>query len=96
MSDSQTLAAQDLFGQLPLRITAMLGSARLSLAQLGNLGPGAVVELEEMAGEPLLLLANGMPFAQGEVVVVNDRFGVRVTGLLTATQVAEARMRLAK
>lgn len=97
LTGSSTLATQqELFGQLPLRVTAMLGSARVSLAQLGALGPGAVVELEEMAGEPLLLLANGMPFAHGEVVVVNDKFGVRIASLLAPDQVAEAKMRLSR
>ena len=67
---------------IPLEITVELGRATLSLAEVLALGPGSVIELERLPGEPLELLANGRLIARGEVVVLNESFGLRVTEIV--------------
>lgn len=67
--------------QVPLQLTALLGSCRLSIADVLKLGGGSVVELDRPAGDPVDLLANGTPFARGEIVAVDANFGIRITEL---------------
>ena len=64
---------------IPLRVEAQLGNASMSIKDLLALGPGAVIELERMAGESIDLLVNGVLIGRGDVVVVNENFGLRVT-----------------
>jgi flagellar motor switch protein FliN len=63
-----------------------VGRARLSVRELLQLAPGAVVELDRLAGEPLDVLVNGVRIARGEVVVVNEKFGIRLTDVVSATE----------
>jgi flagellar motor switch protein FliN/FliY len=63
-----------------------VGRAKMSVRDLLQLAPGAVVELDRMAGEPLDVLVNGVRIARGEVVVVNDKFGIRLTDVVSATE----------
>ena len=60
-----------------------VGRARLSVRDLLQLAPGAVVELDRLAGEPLDVLVNGTLIAHGEVVVVNEKFGIRLTDVIS-------------
>ena len=66
----------------PITIPARLGHAVLAIAEILKLGPGTVVELEEAVGAPVELTVRGVPFATGEVVVVDDHFAVRIKHLL--------------
>ncbi len=71
---------------VPVRLTVELGHTRIPIRNLLQLGQGSVVELNEMAGEPMRVLVNGTLIAQGEVVVVNERFGIRVTDIVTPSE----------
>jgi flagellar motor switch protein FliN len=71
----------DVLMHVPLQLTALLGTCRLSIAEVLELGGGSVVELDRPAGDPVDLLANGTPFARGEIVAVDANFGVRITEL---------------
>lgn len=70
---------------VPLRLTVELGRAELPLAEVLALKPGSVVELDRFPGEPLDLYANGRLVARGEIIVLNDIFGFRITDILLAT-----------
>jgi flagellar motor switch protein FliN/FliY len=63
-----------------------VGRARMSVRELLQLAPGAIVELDRLAGEPLDVLVNGVRIAHGEVVVVNDKFGIRLTDVVSPTE----------
>ena len=63
-----------------------VGRTRMPVRQLLQLAPGAVVELDRLAGEPLDVLVNGVRIARGEVVVVNEKFGIRLTEVVSATE----------
>ncbi|HEX4239962.1 MAG TPA: flagellar motor switch protein FliN [Steroidobacteraceae bacterium] len=63
-----------------------VGRARMSVRELLQLAPGAVVELDRLAGEPLDVLVNGVRVARGEVVVVNEKFGIRLTDVVSASE----------
>jgi flagellar motor switch protein FliN/FliY len=63
-----------------------VGRARMSVRELLQLAPGAIVELDRAAGEPLDVLVNGVRIARGEVVVINDKFGIRLTDVVSATE----------
>jgi flagellar motor switch protein FliN len=67
---------------VPLNITVELGRAELPLAEVLALKPGSVVELDRFPGEPLDLYANGRLVARGEIIVLNDIFGFRITDIL--------------
>ena len=69
---------------IPLEVTVELGRTRLLIRDIMDLSAGSIVELDKIAGEPVDLFANGMLFARGEVVVIDDNFGVRVTEIITA------------
>ena len=66
---------------IPVQLTVELGRTRIAIKNLLQLAQGSVVELEGLAGEPMDVLINGCLIAQGEVVVVNDRFGIRLTDI---------------
>jgi flagellar motor switch protein FliN/FliY len=74
---------------IPLEITVELGRTRLLIRDILELGVGSIIELEKMAGEPVDLLANGLLIARGEVVVIEDNFGVRITEIITAADRSE-------
>lgn len=63
-----------------------VGRARMSVRDLLQLAPGAIVELDRLAGEPLDVLVNGVRIARGEVVVVNEKFGIRLTDVVSQTE----------
>ncbi len=76
----------DLLLDIPLKVTVEMGRTRMALRDLLQLGPGSVVELAKMAGEPLDVLVNGRPIARGEAVMVNDKFGVRLTDVISPSE----------
>jgi flagellar motor switch protein FliN len=76
----------DLLMDIPLEVTVQLGRTRLAIRDLLQLGAGSVVELEKLAGEPLDVLVNGRPVARGEAVMVNDRFGIRLTDVISPSE----------
>lgn len=67
---------------IPVGISVEIGRSRMPISQLIKLAAGGVIELDRMAGEPLDVLANGRLVARGEVVVMNDRYGVRLTEIV--------------
>jgi len=69
---------------IPVRLSMEVGSANLSIRKLLQLNRGSVVELDRLAGEPLDVLVNGKLIAHGEVVVVNDKFGIRLHDVVSA------------
>lgn len=71
---------------IPVQLTVELGRTRLAIKNLLQLAQGSVVELDGLAGEPMDVLVNGCLIAQGEVVVVNDRFGIRLTDIVTPSE----------
>ncbi len=76
----------DLLLDIPLDISVELGRSRMSIQELLSLGPGSVVELDKLAGEPLDVMVNGRLVARGEAVVVNDKFGVRITDIVSPAE----------
>jgi flagellar motor switch protein FliN/FliY len=76
----------DLLLDVPLDLTVELGRARVSIQDLLSLGPGSVIELDKIAGEPLDILVNDRLIARGEAVVVNDKFGIRITDIVSPTE----------
>ncbi|HZP41934.1 MAG TPA: flagellar motor switch protein FliN [Candidatus Binatia bacterium] len=76
----------DLLLDIPLEITVEIGRTRLAIRDLLALGAGSVVELTKLAGEPLDVLINGKPVARGEAVMVNDKFGVRLTEIASPSE----------
>jgi len=68
---------------IPLEITAELGRAKMIINDLLQLGQGSVIELNKLAGEPLEILINQKLIARGEVVVVNEKFGIRLTDVIS-------------
>ncbi len=71
---------------IPVQLTVELGRKRVPIKHVLQLAQGSVIELDAMAGEPMDVLVNGCLIAQGEVVVVNDRFGVRLTEIVTPSE----------
>jgi len=80
---TETAGTLDLLLDVPLRITVELGSARLTIRELLQLGHGSVIELDKPGGEPLDVFVNGKPIARGEAVIVNEKFGVRLTEVVS-------------
>jgi flagellar motor switch protein FliN len=72
----------DLLMNVSLGVSAELGRCTLRLGELLKLGGGAVVELDRRAGAPIDLLANGRVIARGEIVAVDERFGIRITEIV--------------
>lgn len=71
---------------IPVKVTVELGRTRMTINDLLCLSQGAIVTLEGMVGEPLDILINGYLIAQGEVVVVSDKFGIRITEIITPAE----------
>ena len=76
----------DMILDIPVQMTVELGRTKLSIRNLLQLAHGSVVELDGLAGEPMDVLVNGTLIAQGEVVVVNDKFGIRLTDIITPAE----------
>lgn len=74
---------------IPLRVTVELGRTKMVVADLLNLGQGSVIELNKLAGEPMEVLVNDKLVARGEAVVVNEKFGVRLTDIISPTERVE-------
>lgn len=83
---SGTLQDIDLIMDIPVKLTVELGRTRMTIKELLRLTQGSVVSLEGLAGEPLDILINGYLIAQGEVVVVADKYGVRITDIITPSE----------
>ncbi|KAF0804081.1 flagellar motor switch FliN [Alcanivorax xiamenensis] len=71
---------------IPVKLTVELGRTRITIKQLLELAQGSVIELDGLAGEPMDILINGYLIAQGEVVVVDDRYGIRITEIVTPSE----------
>jgi flagellar motor switch protein FliN/FliY len=69
-----------------LELTVEVGRTRMTLGQALALGPGSVITLDRLADQPVDLLVNGMPVARGEVVVIDDVFGLRVTQIVASVE----------
>jgi flagellar motor switch protein FliN/FliY len=80
---SATPRGFDMIMDIPVSLTVELGRTKISIRNLLQLAHGSVVELDGLAGEPMDVLINGTLIAQGEVVVVNDKFGIRLTDIIT-------------
>ena len=75
----------DFLLDIPVEVSVQLGTAKMLIKEILQLGQGSVIELEKMAGEPMEILANNRTVARGEVVVVNEKFGVRLTDIISPT-----------
>ena len=71
---------------IPLEVTVKLGHARMIIKDLLSLSQGSVIELDKLAGEPMDIFVNDKMIARGEVVVVNEKFGIRLTDILSPTE----------
>lgn len=71
---------------IPVKLTVELGRTKLTIKQLLELAQGSVIELEGLAGEPMDILINGYLIAQGEVVVIEDKYGIRITEIVTPSE----------
>ena len=71
---------------IPVQLTVELGRTKIPIKHILQLAQGSVVELDALAGEPMDVLVNGFLIAQGEVVVVNDKFGIRLTDIVTPSE----------
>jgi flagellar motor switch protein FliN/FliY len=82
-ADEDKKANLDLILDIPLSVTVELGRSKMLINDLLQLGQGSVIELTKLVGEPLEVLVNDKLVARGEVVVVNEKFGVRLTDIVT-------------
>lgn len=71
---------------IPVQLTVELGRTRIPIKHILQLAQGSVIELDALAGEPMDVLVNGCLIAQGEVVVVNEKFGIRLTDIVTPSE----------
>ncbi len=76
----------DVILDIPVTISMEVGRSKINIRNLLQLNQGSVVELERMAGEPLDVLVNGTLIAHGEVVVVNEKFGIRLTDIISPAE----------
>lgn len=74
---------------IPLRVTVELGRTKMPVNELLNLGQGSVLELNKLAGEPMEVFVNDKLIARGEAVVVNEKFGVRLTDIISTKERVE-------
>lgn len=74
---------------IPLRVTVELGRTKMAVSDLLNLGQGSVIELSKLAGEPMEVFVNDKLIARGEAVVVNEKFGVRLTDIISTKERVE-------
>ena len=87
-SSAQNTLANDLemILDIPVQLTVQLGRTKIAIRSLLQLAQGSVVELDGLAGEPMDVLVNGCLIAQGEVVVFNEKFGIRLTDIITPSE----------
>ena len=78
--------AVDFILDIPLQLSVRLGSTRMLIRDLLQLGQGSVIELDKLAGEPMEVLVNGKLVARGEAVVVNEKLGVRLTDVISPAE----------
>jgi flagellar motor switch protein FliN/FliY len=83
---AEEYARLDSILDIPVTISMEVGRSKINIRNLLQLNQGSVVELERIAGEPLDVLVNGTLIAHGEVVVVNDKFGIRLTDVISQTE----------
>lgn len=76
----------DMILDIPVQLTVELGRTRIPIKHILQLAQGSVIELDALAGEPMDVLVNGTLIAQGEVVVVNEKFGIRLTDVVTPSE----------
>ncbi|MBP8309570.1 MAG: flagellar motor switch protein FliN [Burkholderiaceae bacterium] len=89
LSGGKTIQANndiDMILDIPVQLTVELGRTRIPIKHILQLAQGSVIELDALAGEPMDVLVNGCLIAQGEVVVVNDKFGIRLTDIVTPSE----------
>ena len=79
----------ELILDIPLKVTVELGRTKMMVSDLLNLGQGSVIELAKLAGEPMEVLVNDKLVARGEAVVVNEKFGVRLTDIISQAERVE-------
>jgi len=82
-SPSQSNSDIDMIMDIPVQLSVELGRTRLTIKNILQLGQGSVVELDGLAGEPMDIFVNGYLIAQGEVVVVDEKYGIRLTDIIT-------------
>jgi len=85
-AQGSTLHDFDMILDIPVQLAVELGRTKITIRNLLQLAHGSVVELDGLAGEPMDVLINGTLIAQGEVVVVNEKFGIRLTDIITPTE----------
>jgi flagellar motor switch protein FliN/FliY len=85
-ADLTPIQSLDFVLDIPLRVTVELGRSRMAIRDVLQLGQGSVVELSKFAGEPLEVLVNDKLIARGEVVVVNEKFGIRLTDIISPSE----------
>jgi len=76
----------DFILDIPMEVSVELGRSKMLISDLLQLGQGSVIELTKLAGEPLEVLVNQKLIARGEVVVVNEKFGIRLTDIISPTE----------
>jgi len=76
----------DLIMDVPLEISVLLGRTKKNIREILNLGTGSLIELDKLAEEPVEILVNGKKVAYGEVVVVDENFGVRITSIVSSEE----------
>ncbi|MBF0540864.1 MAG: flagellar motor switch protein FliN [Nitrospirae bacterium] len=83
--DKKSAPARDIkfLLDVPLTVTVEIGKTRMLINDLLQLGQGSVIELNKLAGDPMEILVNGKLIARGEVVVVNEKFGIRLTDIVS-------------
>ncbi|MBC7623975.1 MAG: flagellar motor switch protein FliN [Aeromicrobium sp.] len=86
ISASEQTGDIDLILDIPVSLTVELGRTRIPIKHILQLAQGSVIELDALAGEPMDVLVNGCLIAQGEVVVVNEKFGIRLTDIVTPSE----------
>ena len=89
-SDLASAAALERLHDVPLELAVEIGRTRMTIGETLGLGPGSIITLNRLAGEPVDLLVNGKPIARGEVVVLDEEFGLRVTEVLAPASTAPA------
>ncbi|HET7222978.1 MAG TPA: flagellar motor switch protein FliN [Rhodanobacteraceae bacterium] len=85
-ADGANARELEMIMDIPVKLSVELGRTRLTIKQLLELAQGSVVELDGLPGEPMDILINGYLIAQGEVVVVEDKFGIRITEIITPSE----------
>lgn len=86
LSGDQSSSDINMVLDIPVQLSVELGRTKVPIKHILQLGQGSVVELDALAGEPMDVLVNGYLIAQGEVVVVNDKFGIRLTDVVTPSE----------